>query len=385
MRFKPISPRVLTASYAIALLFIAVLSIASHFMLEYGLHSDEGSAAIVNIAGRQRMLSQRIAGLAAQYRLGDLSARADLLTAVQTFEAAHASLVAVARGNTDGEGAAKLRALYFGDTGSLDTQVRAFAADARRIADLSPNDPALPPLLSELFAEARSPLLKGLENVVSIQQQESERRLSGLVDLQWGILSAVLLALIMEAIVIFRPMIRRIIVYTSELLRLAETDPLTGAANRRAFMERCEAEAARARRFDRPASIMMLDVDRFKSINDTYGHAAGDEVLKALGDEIRKAVRQADVWGRLGGEEFAILLVETALPEAAMIAERMREQLASIAVRFGEQLISFTVSVGVASLKSEAGALETALRLADTLMYQAKTSGRNRVVTAAGA
>jgi diguanylate cyclase (GGDEF)-like protein len=87
----------------------------------------------------------------------------------------------------------------------------------------------------------------------------------------------------------------------------------------------------------------------------------------------------------LGGEEFAILLVETALPEAAMIAERMREQLASIAVRFGEQLISFTVSVGVASLKSEAGALETALRLADTLMYQAKTSGRNRVVTAAGA
>jgi diguanylate cyclase (GGDEF)-like protein len=178
-------------------------------------------------------------------------------------------------------------------------------------------------------------------------------------------------------------MIRRIIAYTSELLRLAGTDPLTGAANRRSFLEQCEAEVARSRRFNRPASILMLDVDRFKSVNDTYGHAAGDEVLKALGAAIAKAVRRMDVWGRLGGEEFAILLVETTLPEAALIAERMRQQFAAIVVPFGEHRIGFTVSVGVASLSTEAGGLEAALRLADTLMYQAKTTGRNRVVAAA--
>jgi diguanylate cyclase (GGDEF)-like protein len=90
-----------------------------------------------------------------------------------------------------------------------------------------------------------------------------------------------------------------------------------------------------------------------------------------------------DVWGRLGGEEFAILLVETALPEAALIAERMRQQCAAIVVPFGEHRIGFTVSIGVASLSTEAGGLDAALRLADTLMYQAKTTGRNRVVAAA--
>jgi diguanylate cyclase (GGDEF)-like protein len=382
MQLKPISPRLLTTSYAIALLSIAVLSIASHIMLEYGLKSDEGSAAIINVAGRQRMLSQRIAGLAAQYRLGDESVRGDLVTAVNTFETAHDTLVEVARRSMDSNGGAQLWELYFGRPDALDSQVRAFIGDARAITDLPPSDPALSPLLSRLFAEARSPLLKGLETVVSIQQRESERRLSGLVDLQWGILSAVLLALVVEAIVIFRPMIRRIIAYTSELLRLAGTDPLTGAANRRSFLEQCEAEVARSRRFNRPASILMLDVDRFKSVNDTYGHAAGDEVLKALGAAIAKAVRRMDVWGRLGGEEFAILLVETTLPEAALIAERMRQQFAAIVVPFGEHRIGFTVSVGVASLSTEAGGLEAALRLADTLMYQAKTTGRNRVVAA---
>jgi diguanylate cyclase (GGDEF)-like protein len=384
MPINSISPRALTASYVIALLVIAGLSVFSHFLLESGLRSDEGTAAIINQAGRQRMLSQRIAALAAELRLGDDSARGQLKTAITNFETAHRVLASASQsGEPSGNDGGRLQAIYFGGTNALDAQVRGFVADARRIADAPMDDPDLPAVQSRLFAEARAPLLDALNEVVSVQQAESEQRILRLEYLQWGIVATVLLTLIVEALAIFRPMIRRIGTYTSELLHLATTDVLTGAANRRNFMERCETEVARARRYDRPTSILMLDVDRFKSINDTYGHAAGDAVLKAMADGFRLALREPDIWGRLGGEEFAILLAETALPEAAAVAERLREQLAAMTVTHQEYSIQFTVSIGVAALIPEDGGLEKTLGIADALMYQAKQAGRNRVVAEA--
>jgi diguanylate cyclase (GGDEF)-like protein len=376
--FKKISVRALTASYLIALLVIAGLSIATHAMLDFGLRCDEGSAAIINVTGRQRMLSQRIAALAAEYRLGDPTARDALHTAIATFETAHDSLVStLSAAPKDDGGANQLQVLYFGSPRALDAQVRDFAAAARRVTDLAPNDPAMAPLLARIFAASRTLLLNDLNQVVAIHQQESERRLRDLEYLQWGILAVVLATLTMEAMVIFRPMIRRIITYTSELVYLASTDPLTGAANRRSFVERSEAEIARAERYCRPLSLVMLDVDRFKLMNDTYGHAAGDAVLRAIGDTLRANLRATDILGRLGGEEFAILLVETNLPAAALLAEKLRLHLAALVIRHGAHELRFTASFGVAPLGA---GLENALRIADGLMYEAKRAGRNRIV-----
>ncbi len=386
MNVKSVSPRVLTASYVVALLVIAGLSVFSHLLLESGLQSDEGTAAIVNQAGRQRMLSQRIAGLAAQLRLGDESAREPLTAAIATFETTHAALAASSRtGDLSGDNAKRLQALYFGGPDALDARVRRFVADAREIAAAPAGRPPDNAALSRLFAETRAPLLAALNDVVSIEQAESERRILRLETLQWAIVATVLLTLVAEALVIFRPMIHRIGAYTAELLHLATTDVLTGAANRRNFMERCETEVSRARRYDRPTSILMLDVDRFKSINDSYGHAAGDAVLKAMAAVFRQALREPDIWGRLGGEEFAILLVETPLHEAAAVAERLREQLASTPVTHDEYTIAFTASIGVAPVVPDDGGLEKALSLADGLMYQAKNAGRNRVMVDPGA
>jgi diguanylate cyclase (GGDEF)-like protein len=381
MNLRSVSPRALTVSYVVALVAIAGLSIFSHLLLESGLRSDEGTAAIVNQAGRQRMLSQRIAALAAELRLGDESARAPLQAAIATFATANTALASASRSSAlSSDGSRTLQALYFDGPDALDPRVRRFVADARRIADSPIDDPALPAIQTRLFAEAREPLLTALNEVVTIEQAESERRIVRLESLQWGIVATVLLTLIVEALVIFRPMIRRIAAYTAELLHLASTDMLTGAANRRNFMERCEAEVSRARRYNRPTSILMLDADRFKSINDTYGHAAGDEVLKAIAAGFRQNLRDPDIWGRLGGEEFAILLVETPLSEATVVAERLRLQLAATTVTYNGQPIHFTVSIGVAALAMEDDGLERALSRADALMYQAKNAGRNRVV-----
>jgi diguanylate cyclase (GGDEF)-like protein len=370
---KPLSTRALTGYYILALLIIAGLSITSHIVMATVLQDDQGSAYVLNMSGRQRMLSQRIASLAAQYRMGDTTARDALLAAVSSFEAAHSAL-----SRAEGHGGPPVSPAA---AASLNAEVGRFVANARQVANLPPADPAALPALTSLFAEARAPLLQTLDGVVSGHQRESENIFRRLASLQWIILSVVLLTLLVEALAIFRPMIRRITSFTSEMLHLVTTDALTGAVNRQSFIDRAELELARSRRYDRPLSLMMLDADHFKLINDTYGHGAGDATLRALGGALRQSLRTTDAIGRLGGEEFAVLLAETDLPGAAELGERLRSQIANLAVPYGEHSLSVTVSIGVTSLPREVATVEQALRAADSFMYRAKAGGRNRVVS----
>jgi diguanylate cyclase (GGDEF)-like protein len=380
---KTLSTRTLSAYYITALLILAGLSIASHLVLDYVVRTNQGSAAVVNRSGRQRMLSQRIASMAAQYRLGDQDAREDLLSSATEFEAAHMALLPSVEPSTeDDEDTRRLRALYFAGSHPLDRDATQFITSARRFAALAPDDPAAAPLLADLFAISRHPLLDDLNEAVSIHQHESDRRMAQLEGLQWAILVIVLLTLLVEAFTIFRPMIRRVIVYTAEIVRLATIDTLTGAINRRSFFEAAATELARARRYRRPLGLMMLDADHFKRVNDTYGHAIGDEVLKALAAALKAGIRDSDILGRLGGEEFAIVLPETDLPQAAALAERLRKAVADLTVPGGQHGITFTVSIGVAPVPLEDGGIEQALALADLLLYRAKERGRDCVVVA---
>jgi diguanylate cyclase (GGDEF)-like protein len=166
------------------------------------------------------------------------------------------------------------------------------------------------------------------------------------------------------------------------LRELATIDGLTGAFNRRAFMRLAEQELGVARRYGRPLSVMMLDADHFKKVNDTHGHDAGDAVLRALAATCRKQLRDVDLFGRLGGEEFAIVLPETPLAAARPVAERLRLALAALEVAAGGGVLTFTVSVGLAALASPGDTIEGLLKLADEALYRAKTDGRNRVVAA---
>ena len=164
-----------------------------------------------------------------------------------------------------------------------------------------------------------------------------------------------------------------------EVQRLAITDSLTGLYNRRHFLELAEHELQRARRYRRFLSAIMLDIDHFKQVNDTYGHAAGDHVLKEVADCCRQVMRKEDVLGRYGGEEFVIMLPESNLSATCQVAERLRQSIAQKTIDTEVGPVMVTVSLGVITLGDECSTLETLLAGADQDLYLAKRSGRNRV------
>ncbi len=171
---------------------------------------------------------------------------------------------------------------------------------------------------------------------------------------------------------------------TESMLRdLAHHDPLTGASNRRYFFERANQEVARSKRSSTPLSVAELDIDFFKQINDQNGHAIGDEVLKSLCNASLDLLRETDIFARLGGEEFAVLLPDTNLEGARCLAERLRQAIADSKLKLNSGILSCTVSIGVAMLKPADTCIEDCLLRADSALYKAKHNGRNRVETEA--
>jgi len=168
----------------------------------------------------------------------------------------------------------------------------------------------------------------------------------------------------------------------AELRRLATTDPLTGAFNRRRFFQKARQEFLRHHRYGHPFSVLLMDMDHFKKINDSHGHPVGDAVLKAFVETCQSVFRVTDVFGRTGGEEFSAVLPETDAAKAVLVAERLRDRVMNrhVEARPGKDPIRFTVSIGLTGLHEEDVALETMIRRADNALYTAKRTGRNRVV-----
>jgi len=167
---------------------------------------------------------------------------------------------------------------------------------------------------------------------------------------------------------------------SAELARVCRTDALTGLCNRRALRESLESELVRFQRYGRPFSLLMVDVDHFKQLNDLNGHQAGDAVLVRLGAVLSGALRRNDIVGRYGGEEIAIILPETGTAEAARTAERLRSMVALEAFQWESHCMRVTISTGVATAGPNTTTCDDLVRDADRALYQAKHAGRNRVV-----
>lgn len=166
-----------------------------------------------------------------------------------------------------------------------------------------------------------------------------------------------------------------------QLEQLALHDPLTGLANRRKFVERFTYEIARADRFRMPPSLLMIDVDHFKAINDQHGHLAGDACLRSLAARLAESVRAIDLVARFGGEEFVALLPETSMDQSLIAAERIRSKVEAQPVDIGEgtPAVAITISVGAASAADATPTLDEILARADEAVYSAKRAGRNQV------
>ena len=162
----------------------------------------------------------------------------------------------------------------------------------------------------------------------------------------------------------------------------ARTDSLTELWNRKAFDEQLQIQAAIARRYKLPLTVVLIDVDHFKQINDTRGHAVGDAVLRELARRLRESVRDADLVARYGGEEFALLLPQTPLEGGVQVAERIRQQIAASPISAPASEVVLTASAGVAALQLSETAADLVHR-ADSALYQSKQTGRNRVSPAA--
>jgi diguanylate cyclase (GGDEF) domain len=164
-----------------------------------------------------------------------------------------------------------------------------------------------------------------------------------------------------------------------EALRLAQTDSLTGLYNHKHFFELAKKEISRALRYQHPLTVLMVDIDYFKDINDTYGHSAGDQVLISIANLCRKIFRNIDILARYGGEEFAILLPETPVETALEVAERLRHTVENLSVSYHRRQFSVTISVGLTSLRDDCSSIARLIDRADTALYHSKSEGRNRI------
>jgi diguanylate cyclase (GGDEF)-like protein len=369
--------RRLMSAYAVALCLIAILSGSVHLLLDRVIVENGDSASVINVAGRQRMLSQRIGLYSVLYSQNPTDeTRAPLEDAIALMEASHKSLLF---GNEalglSGTMTPQSRALYTEAPWFLDERTRTFLTAARKVA--ASRDASA---LTTVLQGARADLLDGLDVAVKTFELEANARIASLRRGQQVVLSVLLLTLLAEALFILHPLARLGRSYASRLYQLATRDTLTGVVNRGHFFDVAQRLLSISYRKKQPLSVLLIDIDRFKAINDAGGHAAGDEVLRHFAQVVMATLRASDVLGRVGGEEFAVLLPDTAQPAAVIVAEKLR---AALVDAHAPGLPTFTVSVGVASWGESDRDIATIIRRADEALHAAKASGRNQVMAAA--
>lgn len=169
-----------------------------------------------------------------------------------------------------------------------------------------------------------------------------------------------------------------------QLRTLSKTDFLTSLNNRGFWEEALNNEYKRIKRSGHHSTLLMCDIDHFKRVNDTFGHAAGDAVIQHVAAAVKKNLRSTDVAGRYGGEEFAVLLLDTTVEQAMFFAERLRKNVEAMAVEYNQQILRVTVSIGVAEYREDMGEYRDWLEAADKALYQSKAAGRNRITKASG-
>jgi diguanylate cyclase (GGDEF)-like protein len=194
----------------------------------------------------------------------------------------------------------------------------------------------------------------------------------------WGGMTNRIISLVVIGLTVFG--MGKLAIYEERLLIESMTDPLTGLLNRRYFDEQTRREVARSRRHGLRFSVLMLDIDHFKRINDTYGHPVGDRAIKALASVCSEALRPQDILARYGGEEFVLTLPHTDVEGARVVAERIRQGVEEIALDSADGPVRFTVSIGISTYRRDLP-LERIVGRADEALYKAKQSGRNCVVS----
>ncbi|MEA2073506.1 MAG: GGDEF domain-containing protein [Campylobacterota bacterium] len=406
--------RTLTFKYTIALFMIATLAVLAFLILNTILKNSDSTGYIVNISGKQRMLSQHIA-LDAHRINNILKKNADIQKSdVMLYEQVlkqHTKELKEANtflstgklpNNTTISLSPSVYNMYFGEI-NLAHRVEEYAAQANKLTEVQ-NHQELLEIINFIDRNSES-LLMDMNKVVNIYQREGEEKLNNMQSIEVAVLVLTLMILLLEVIFIFQPMVQKIMSLldskqdllnnleetvelrtikleqaNEKLEHLAFHDFLTGLRNRLTLETDIETAIKNKNLHKAPYAVLMLDIDWFKDVNDTYGHAVGDEVLKKFSKILLSSVREGDKVYRAGGEEFVVLLHRIGYKDTIAIAEKIKDLLEAHIFTTDEVGFSKTVSIGLyhSSMK-EMDNVHAILQSVDTALYTSKENGRNRI------
>lgn len=381
----------LTGAYIVALGLIAVLTICGHILTYHITYKQQEVTKIAYEISRQRALIQRIRLYASLYHTNGAKLDHYFLTqAIQEMEEGRTSLDKTLKtgGALGGPISEALTKAYFEDPFFIDKNIGQYASDAKNFSDfsnLAGDTPERMKFLESLSGEPFDSLSHSLDLALESYQEEASKKTALYYMIQTISMFVILLVLLLEAMFIFSPLVLRLKDYHRTLVRRALEDFLTGLNNRLAFTQRASAEIKRAEREGTIFAVVLCDLDHFKSVNDTYGHQVGDLVLKHFTALMQKSLRAGDIIGRIGGEEFAVLLPRTTSEKAFQTIDRLRAMVAETPCPFenetGEKLeLSYTGSFGVIIVSDTRWNIEQLLNQADINLYEAKNQGRNKVI-----
>jgi diguanylate cyclase (GGDEF)-like protein len=390
--------RIGMTTYVCGLLLIGAFSVGGQFITNSIVRGQEENARVINLSERQRMLSQRIARLALERALHspfeheadpEADPEAELIRGIDQIEQNHRTLLRRALAPTRDLSSSLVREVYLGPQWNLDARMQDFLLHARAVAAHPASTLSLSnPDLRAVEVAAQSPLLNALDAAVQANERTSDFASEHLQHVLTILTRSMLLVLFLEALFLYRPLFRRLASAQYELLEAGRTDPLTGCLNRRAFGEEAKRILLETREQGGQISVLMIDIDRFKPINDRFGHATGDKVINAVVATLLKHIEKHHILCRMGGEEFAVMLPGDTLDQAAETAETLRAAIAAKPIHLdapvkinGESHASIpvTVSIGASDLKYSDSSLFRVLGRADKAVYRAKNNGRNRV------
>ncbi|WP_334064618.1 diguanylate cyclase [Alteromonas genovensis] len=376
--------RYMTITYTVSLSFIAVLSLLVHLMLDKVISEQDESGHFINVSGQQRMLSQRASLFTLDYIYSGNKESRELATeSLKKLKDNHAFLL-----NAHYESLAstnnsvlsdEMLSLYFDEPFRVSQKVATFESMVNNALINRENYSKAGAVEPEFVGLAKDSLLAGFNAVVYQYEREGNQQVARLRTVQSVVLVIVVLTLIVEAFFIFRPMVNKVSTYASKLQKEANYDALSGLLNRRAFNAIAQQFFMASRRYKAPLSVIMLDIDFFKRINDTYGHDTGDLAIKWISNMLTDSMRESDCVARIGGEEFVVLLPNTENRGALQTAEKIRSSVASSIFEIKGNEIPITISLGVSSADEEDHHVEAVIKRADTALYESKSSGRNKV------
>lgn len=386
----------MTRAYMLALGLIAILTISGHIITAHISEQQKDSTEIAYQIGRQRTLMQQILLYANNYyRLNEPLDYDFMMQSLWELEKGHEFLLKIIdqRKFAKGYTSPALYKIYHSPPFDLDEQMKTFTGLVREFSQYSPRntsaenyDVKRKELMDKLSYKSTTMLRPALDSALEKYQTETLEEIARYYTFQLGGAIFVLLVLTAEALLIFKPLTIKIRQYHNVLQRYALEDSLTGLNNRRAFMNAAETELKRGRREKNTVIVALLDLDHFKKINDTYGHDIGDKVLQHFSGILKLSFRAGDITGRIGGEEFAILLPRIDRQEATTILQRLCNAVAHTPCEYEgpggvKSMLNYTISIGFTG-PVQVGDLniDQLLSAADAGLYKAKERGRNCVV-----